>query len=354
MADDMEKTEQPTGRKLEKARESGSVIQSQEIPTVVVMATALTVFAAFGPWMGRRIIALMREAFITANANFTAETWLGAMLPFLLDTAILLAPIVAAVAVFGTLSYIAQFGFLASSEAITPDLNRLNPITGMGRFFSLRAFVDMIKGSAKVSAIGLIVYVAIRDDIGAYLDSAGQSPEALMALLWSSTFRMTVKVIIAMAVIAVIDYVYQRYDYLEKQKMTRQEVKDEFKNMEGDPKVKSRIRRLQVEMAQRRMMHEVPSADVVITNPTHVAVALRYDRGKDLAPVVIAKGRGFVALRIRAVAEASRIPILERPPLARELEKSCKLGASIPVHLYQAVAEILAYIYSLNRRQGAA
>ncbi len=354
MADDTEKTEQPTGRKLEKAREGGSVIQSQEVPTVVVMTTALAVFAAFGPWMGRRIIDITREAFIAADADFTAETWLGAMIPFLFETALLLAPVVVAVAIFGTLSYVAQFGFLASSEAITPDLNRLNPVTGMSRFFSLRAFADMLKGSAKVAAIGLIVYFSIRDDIGAFLDSSGQGAEGIMAILWDSTFGMTVKVIIAMAVIAVIDYVYQRYDYLEKQKMTRQEIKDEFKNMEGDPKVKSRIRRLQVDMAQRRMMHEVPKAEVVVTNPTHVAVALRYDRGKDFAPVVIAKGKGFVALRIREIAEAHRIPILERPPLARELEKSCKLGASIPVHLYQAVAEILAYIYSLNRRRGAA
>lgn len=355
MADDQERTEQPTQRKIDKAREEGNVVQSQEIPTVVVLGTAVATLAVVGSWMSGRMGDLMRASFggFQTAGDISASTVAAFFWPYIVDTLILLTPVLAATAVFGTASYVAQFGFMMSTKAIAPDLQRLNPMSGFKRLFSFKAVFDTLKGTAKVVLIAIVAYLSIRSDWDAFIGLTGAEPASILAFFATAALRLAVRVVLVMAVLAIIDYVYQRWDFMEKHKMTKQEIKDEFKNTEGDPKVKSRIRRLQVEMAQRRMMAEVPKADVVITNPTHYAVALRYDRGKDAAPVVTAKGKNLVAQRIRALAEDNRVPIVERPPLARELYKSCKLGTSVPVHLYQAVAEVLAYVYGLNRRRAA-
>ncbi|MCZ7587089.1 MAG: flagellar biosynthesis protein FlhB [Deltaproteobacteria bacterium] len=356
MADhDQEKTEQPTSRKLEKAREEGQVAQSQEIPTAMVLAASLAVFVYAGGWMGLRLQDLLRRCFRdVASTDLRAETLLGTMIPFLQDAVIAILPLILAVLVFGTLAYVGQFGFVVSTKAITPDTKKIDPIAGFKRLFSVRSLFEAVKGLAKVGVIAAIVYAGIRGQMDAILGLAGLTPFQIVGELVAIAQSLTLRVVVALVLIAVIDYVYQRQHFMNKQKMTKQEVKDEFKNTEGDPKVKSRIRRIQMELAQKRMMQEVPKADVVITNPTHLAVALRYDRDKDDAPVVVAKGAGFVAQRIREKAREAGVPIIERREIARELYKRCKLGALIPAHLYQAVAEILAYIYSRKAKGHAA
>ncbi|KAB2847549.1 MAG: flagellar biosynthesis protein FlhB, partial [Sphingopyxis terrae] len=287
-----------------------------------------------------------------AQTDLTADSLLGVAWPFVKAVVVVLAPLLGTVFVVGTLSYVAQFGFLVSGKAITPDLTRLDPLAGGKRLFSVKALFDTGKGFAKIILVGLIVFAAIKGQLGLLLKLSLFSPVEIGATYAAIAKTLALRVVGALSIIAAIDYLFQRATYLRKMRMTRQEVKDEFKNAEGDPKVKARIRRVQTEMAQRRMMHEVPTANVVVTNPTHVSVALRYERGKDAAPVVVAKGKDLIALKIREIAKDNGIPCVERPPLARELHKRCKVGGTIPLSLYQAVAEILAYIYS--RDKGAA
>ena len=356
MADEEnDRTEQPTSRKLEKAREEGNVAKSQEIPTAVVLAAALIVFTYTGSWMYRSLSALMTDSFrAMATTEIETNSLLQTLAPFLFDGLVVLVPLMLATMIVGSASFIAQFGLLFSAKPVTPDLNRINPGSGVKRLFSFRAVFDAIKGSAKVILVGYIVYLALRNNMDLILGLAGMPVPTVVENICAIAMSIALRVIIALAVLAAVDYLYQRHVFMEGQKMTRQEIKDEFKNTEGDPKVKARIRRIQMDMAHRRMMQDVPKANVVITNPTEIAVALRYDRLRDAAPVVLAKGKGFIAQKIREKAEQHRIPIVEKKPVAQEIYKRCRIGDIIPVHLYQAIAEILAFIYNRNRQGGAA
>ncbi|MCB9488997.1 MAG: flagellar biosynthesis protein FlhB [Deltaproteobacteria bacterium] len=351
--DDQEKTEQPTAKKLEKAREEGQVAQSQEIPTVVVLGVSLLVFVYAGFWMWQRAIALTQDIFRRGLLlEIEPQSLMSVLSPYALDMALMVSPLILAIAIAGSASYVGQFGFLVSTKAITPDISKINPVSGFKRLFSLKAIFDAVKGSAKIIIIGAIAWSFVQDRIPALLMLSGMEPGQIMSVFWQLAQALTMRVVGALLILAIIDYLYQKYDFTERQKMTKQEIKDEFKNTEGDPKVKSRIRRIQMEMAHKRMMQEVPKADVVITNPTHFSVAIRYDKETGDAPVVVAKGADLVAFKIREIAGDNGVPILERKELARELYKVCKLGQAVPMRLYQAVAEVLAYVYRLNDRKG--
>ncbi len=350
-----EKTEDPTSRKLEQAREEGSVAQSQEIPTVAILATAVLVFFFAGSWIWMHLLAVVTHSYRSlTTTEINPETLLTVIIPYVRLTAVAVLPLFLALMIVGVASYLVQFGFLVSTKAITPNLKKLDPISGVKKLFSIKSLFETVKGTAKIIIVGLIVYYVVESQMSRILGLSGLDPDSVFRQFWDISFMIVVRVIIALILLAVVDFTYQKYTYLQQQKMTKQEVKDEFKNTEGDPKVKNRIRRIQMEMAQRRMMQEVPKADVVITNPTHFAVAMRYRRAVDPAPVVLAKGQDLVALKIRKKAEEAGVPIVEQKALARALYQRCRIGDVIPVDLYNAVAEILAFIMTRNKLGGTA
>jgi len=260
-------------------------------------------------------------------------------------------PLFAGVYVVALLSNVAQVGFAISWKAVEPKFSKLNPINGFKQKFSSRAVVEMVKNLVKIGVISLVAYYAIKGDLDnitrLYDNSIGQ----ILLFMLKISFWIFIKVCLIMMVVALLDYAYQKWKFLEDQKMTKKEVKDETKQTEGDPIVKSRIRQLQHEAARKRMMADVPKADVVVTNPTRLAVALKYD-GKTMdAPRVVAKGAGAVAKNIRKIARENNVPLVEDKQLARNLYSHVDIGGEVPIEYYQAVAELLAYVYKLKNSQ---
>jgi flagellar biosynthetic protein FlhB len=243
-----------------------------------------------------------------------------------------------------------QVGFLFSAQPLTPDLSKIDPIKGFKRLFSLRALAELIKNCLKILIISVVVYLTLTAEAENTLMLADRSIWDIMACVGDITFKIIFRTCWILLFLAGLDYLYQRWEFEKSLRMTRQEVKDEHKQSEGDPMVKARIRRIQREIARRRMMSKVPKADVVITNPEHLAVALKYDPEKMFAPVVVAKGAGEVAEKIRRIARDSGVPVLENKPLARAMYKLVKVNDAIPETLYRLVAEVLAYVYSLRPR----
>jgi flagellar biosynthetic protein FlhB len=252
-------------------------------------------------------------------------------------------------AIVGLAANILQVGFKITTEAIAPELNRLNPIAGMKRFVSLKAMVELAKSIAKLVLIGAIAYVFVKSDMDAFPQLIHQEVGQILAYIARVALKISFFVCLAMIILAALDFLYQRWQFEKDLKMTKQEVKDEQKQTYGDPQVKFRIRSMQLEMARRRMMETVPEADVVITNPTHLAIALKFDAAEMIAPQVLAKDAGHVAQRIKELAAEHQVPLVEDKPLARALYKMVELGDYIPAEHYRAVAEVLAYVY---RRRG--
>jgi flagellar biosynthetic protein FlhB len=243
-----------------------------------------------------------------------------------------------------------QVGFLITPKPLMPKLSRLSPLKGMQRFFSARSLVELAKSILKLVVVGLVVYLAIRAEFNRILELSALKPSLLLVEIGRLAGLVLLKAAIVILLIAMFDYAYTRYEYEKSLKMSKHEVKEEFRQTEGDPQVKSKIRGLQLRAALRRMMKKIPQADVVITNPIHIAVALKYDSKRDRAPIVLAKGARRVAERIKEIAREHDIPIVENPPLAQMLYKLVDIGQEIPAELYRAVAEILAFVYRLKRR----
>jgi flagellar biosynthetic protein FlhB len=246
-----------------------------------------------------------------------------------------------------------QVGFLFTLQPITPKLEKLDMISGLKRLFSARSAVEMVKDIAKLTLIGAIAFITIKSQFHRFLGLWDAEPVAIMSCILSVSFAIVIRVVIALLIISLLDYLYQRYEYEKKLKMTRQEVKEERKQMDGDPQIKSRVRSLQREMARRRMMQEVPKATVVVTNPTYIAIAIRYEPDEMQTPKVVAKGKRLMAQRIRELAVNAGIPIVEDKPLARAMYDKVEAGSDIPVEFFTAVAEVLAYVYRLKRKRAA-
>lgn len=348
-ASGQEKTEKPTNKRREEARKKGNVAKSPEVSSAFVLMAALGVFWLASGWMGGHIIAITREIFSSAGTYRLTD---GASRIFLwtvfLRIGLTLLPLVLAVMVAGAAGNIIQIGFLLTGEPMAFNLSKLDPISGMKKLFSLRSFAEVLKSLLKMSFIGVVSYLVIRGE----LDRIPLLVHSGVAEILRFTSVVSLKIIffsgLALIVLAAIDYPFQRWQHEEGIKMTKQEVKDENKQQEGDPLIKSRIRSTRMEMARRRMMAAVPKADVIITNPTELAIAIQYESGRMVAPQVTAKGAGYVAARIREIAKAHQVPMVEHKPLARTLYKSVDVGEVIPQELYQAVAEILAYVYRLR------
>ncbi len=347
-----EKTEDPTSRKLSKAREEGQVAKSVEIPSVfVLLAGIITIFATSKYFYNNLSLVfhynLDFEKIPFLNINETVK-----LLAYHTEIVIMTCiPVMLAVMFVGLISNFAQVGFVVSWKSLEPKPSRLDPINGFKQKFSSRAVMEFVKSLLKIGIISMVTFYSIKaelNDISVLYDySVGQ----ILLFTLKVSFWIFIKVCLIMIVVAIIDYAYQKWKFLEDQKMTKKEVKDETKQTEGDPLVKSRIRQLQHEAARKRMMAEVPEADVVVTNPTRLAVALKYDGQEMDAPTVLAKGAGPVAKNIRRIARENDVPLVEDKQLARNLYSSVDIGQEVPMELYQAVAELLAYVYKLKGKQ---
>ena len=350
MADEsgLERTEEASPQRLEKAREEGDVPRSRELSTCLVLLAAGGGLVGFGGALNRSLERSLSEGLSFERAMAFDPALLGAkLLTILADVAIAFSPIALLFILAAVGSPMLIGGWLFSFKAVQPKFERLNPLTGIGNIISARAGVELLKAILKTILVGAIAYIVVSKQketiFGLVLESFDRGPAHLGEMLGFSFLA----IVAGLVVIAAIDAPYQMWAYAEKLKMTRQEVIQESKEANGNPQIKAKIRAQQREMARRRMMAEVPKADVVVTNPTHFSVALKYSEGNG-APRVVAKGTDVVAAKIRELAQEHNVPILEAPPLARALHKHTEIGDQIPEALYAAVAEILAYVFQLR------
>ncbi len=343
-----DKTEQPTGKKLSDARKKGNVAQSREIPSVSILSGSIAVLFFAGSWMFGRLTEMMRVMYQRAGSlNMAPETMQSLFWEIFLNGVVVLAPLMLVVMTAGVVGNVAQFGFLFTGEKLTPNLAKLNPISGLKKLISLRSFVELAKSIIKLLIISGVAYIVINRYLDQIPGLMQLSVGNILRFIGQVSFQMGLYTCMVLLLMAVLDFAYIKWQHRQDLKMTKQEVKDEYKQREGDPSVKARIRSVQREMARRRMMEAVPEATVVITNPTHLAIALKYEEGMQ-APQVVAKGAGFVAEKIKAIAAENDIPLVENKPLARTMFKSTEIDDFIPADLYRAVAEILAYVYRLK------
>ena len=344
-----DKTEKATPRKREEARKKGEVAKSRELPSVAVLLAGLITLTLFGSFMYSHIQIIMKGAFSLPILNDLSISdfmiFAQRMITLFIIT---ISPLLAAVFITAILSNIMQVGFMLSAESIKPKLSKLDPIKGLGRLFSKQSFMELFKSLLKLAIVGGIAYLTIKSEMKNLSLLGDMELNSIIAYILLTIFKLFIRCTLAMIFLVVIDYAFQKWDFEKKLKMSKKEVKDEFKRTEGDPLIKSRIRSIQMEMARKRMMQAVPEADVVITNPTYLALALKYDNSVMNAPKLLAKGSGKIAERIKELAEKHDIPIVENKELARSLYSLVEIGQEIPPALYQAVAGVLAYIYKLK------
>jgi len=346
-----DKTEAPTPRRRVEAREEGQVARSAEVNAAAILITGLLLLKATGPRLGVCLQDVMVRSLSTFPKGDMGSVDVSTnLVRLLLDVGGALLPFIVGVMVVGVAANVVQVGFHFSPKVLQVKWARLNPLTGLVGMFSTRAFVELGKSSAKIAVIALVIYFYLRSRAPEIAAMTGGTYLTSVRTIGDLTYQLLLRTAIVLLVIAGLDYMYQRFSNEKQLKMTRQEVKDDMKRSEGDPLIKGKIRQRQREAAQRRMMSEVPKADVVVTNPTHYAVALKYDLDKSSAPVMVAKGLDLIAQRIKAIAEENNVPIVENVGLARTLYATTEIGDEIPAALYQAVAEILAYVYRLNQR----
>jgi flagellar biosynthesis protein FlhB len=353
MADETgnEKTEQPTAKKLRDAREKGQVARSKDLNSTVILLISAVSFLCFGKYMAQDILKLMKLAF---SFNLEILKTSKEINQFVLQLAtmglISVIPFLIALFIASLLGPILLGGWSMSIKAIMPKLERLSPLKGFKRMVSLKGFMEMIKAFAKFLVIAACGIIVIKIQLESFM-ALGNYPvkiaitQGVSLLAWSFLFIAS-----SLILISAIDVPFQLHEHTKQLKMTKQEVKDELKETEGKPEVKSKIRSTQQELARNRMMQEVPKADVILTNPTHYAVALNYDDASDKAPIVVAKGKDFIAMQINKVARAHDIPILSLPPLARAIYFSADINEEIHQELYVAVAQVLAYIFALRKK----
>lgn len=345
-----EKSEEPTAKRKQQAREKGEIARSRELNTLAILLGGTGGMLMFGAGLGIKILEIMQQNFDLPRELLYSERHMALHLLYAAKTAAEgIWPLFLILLLAAVIGPVALGGFLFTMEPLTPKFSRLNPLSGLKRMFSVKSLVELVKSLAKflvVLMVALLVLSRAQDGLFAL---AHQPLEyailtAIQTIGWCSLWLAC-----AMILIAAVDVPFQMWDSNQKLKMTKQEVKDEYKDSEGKPEVKGRIRRMQMEMAQRRMMESVPDADVVITNPTHFSVALKYDEQGNRAPVLLAKGSDHLALKIREIAGQHQIIVLESPPLARALYYSTELDEEIPGGLYMAVAQVLAYVYQLRQ-----
>jgi len=348
--DKSQKTEEPTARKLEEARKRGQVINSREVSNFLMLFAGTMVVGIAGPGIMRELRATLQKYIGLAHQFPTDPVGIrNAMAQLFLDVGgILFVPLLVLMFV-AFMSGFVQTGPLFTAEPMKPDISKISPMKGFERLFSMRSIVEFLKGIFKLVVVFGACLMALYPYFGGVEHFVGQDFGPAMFDLRALFLKMMTAALVVLFIMAIADYIYQRYDFMQKMRMSKQEIKDEFKQTEGDPFVKGKLRALREQKARQRMMQAVPEADVVITNPTHFAVALKYKPEEMDAPVMVAKGADAVATRIREVARENKIPIVENPPLARALYDSMEIDQMIPGEHYKAVAEVISYVFKLRR-----
>ena len=347
-----EKTEEPTAKRRNDARQKGQVARSQELSGAFVLLAGFFVMRALGSTILTEIETYTIHIYANMNQTVDAET----VMHLIIDGMIVLAktafPVMIAILVMGLAINFYQVGFMFTTEPLSFKLDKLNPITGFGRIFSKRSLVELLKSLLKIAIIGAFLYVYLSGEIMHMPEFIYLDLKSSMARMGDIIFSLVFQIIIVYFVMAAADFAYQKWQTTQDLKMSKQDIKEEFKQTEGDPQIKGKIRQKQQQMAMNRMMKEVPEADVIVTNPTHYAVALKYQAGMK-APEVVAKGQDLVAQKIKDIAREHRVTIVENKPLARALYAAVEVGGIVPPELYQAVAEVLAYVYRLKKKKFA-
>lgn len=346
-----EKTEPATAKKRAETRHEGQVAMSQELPAAVILLFIFLSFMMLGDYYAERFLRIFGDLFESwLTYDLTAGNLMPLFSSLLIQMLLLIAPVFIIAVIGALLSTYYQVGFMLTAKPLMPKLSKINPLAGAKQLVSMRSLVELVKNVVKLSIVGFMVYTSLWGEKDRLLALAHMEPLQIFQFTASVTLSLGVKIAALLLVLAIFDYLYQKYEHEKSIKMSKQDIKDEHKKAEGDPLIKGKIREKQRRMAIQRMMQNVPQADVVITNPTHFAVALQYDASKMDAPVVLAKGMDYVALRIRELAKENGVTIMENKPLARALYDRAEIGDAIPADLFQAVAEVLAYVYKLKGR----
>ncbi len=349
-----DKTEEPTPHKLEEARKKGQIAKSKELTTAVLVLLTYKVFAGVAEKMWNQLVEYSQFMFrMVENAKTMLDigyysALMGYTINILLTT---LMPIFLVTFLVAILVEVAQTQFVFSFETLTPKLDKLNPMNGLKRIFSMKGFIQIIITLLKIIIVAWIAWSVIKENLEMIVMALNMAPWNFMFFVGDLVMKIAMKVAGFYIAIALIDYLYQKYDFKKSMMMTKQEVKEEYKRLEGDPLVKQAQRQKQREASQRRQKGAVPKADVVVTNPVHLACALKYDADSDKAPVLLAKGERLNAQEIKRIAEDNFIPIVENEALARSIYKSTEPGEAVPPELYRAVAEVLAFVYKLGRNK---
>jgi flagellar biosynthesis protein FlhB len=344
-----EKTEAPTPRRREEARERGQIARSADLSAAVGLLVSMIALHFFGPAMFRDMVRLTQNMLTYSAANAvlpSSMTELGFL--GLIALARMVAPVCLILMIVGVLVSLAQVGFLFTFHPLEPNFQKIDPISGFFRLISMDSAVKLVISLFKVAIIGSVAYITIKNRIAQIVNISDLDYMQIAGFASSLIFVLGIRLAILLLVIAIFDYAYTRLQYERQLRMSKQELKEELRRMEGDPLVRERRRRVARQLAMQRMQQAVPKADVVVTNPTELAIALKYDAASMSAPKVVAKGAGFLAARIRRIAIANQVPIVERKPLAQALYKAVEIGQEIPPSFYKAVAEILAYVYELT------
>ncbi|WP_420404683.1 flagellar biosynthesis protein FlhB [Nisaea sp.] len=346
--DQGDKTEEASARKLAQAREKGQVLSSKEVNNFAILLGATLVVGLVGPFLMQGMAESLL-IFIERPDMIDVAGSGAVMIDMLLGVGLAIAPALGLLVVLAALGILMQIGWMMSPESIQPKLEKISPISGAKRLFSLKSVVELLKGVVKMILVGFVAFLIVSPEFSRIELMVQMDIKELLDETHMVAIKVFIGVLAVAAVIAVVDYLYQRYEFMNQMKMSKQEVRDEHKQTEGDPHVKARLRQLRMERARTRMIAEVPKATVVITNPTHYAIALKYEMDEMSAPRVVAKGVDAVALKIREVANENEVPIVENRPLARALYDNAEIDEEIPEEYYKAVAEVISYVFKMNQ-----
>jgi len=351
-ADSGEKTESATPKKKSESKKKGQVAKSKELSSTFTLITSILLMIILGGYVLDNLEGVL-SLFLSNYLTFTLTeyTFKTVLLVSLIKFGILILPIMVPIMIMGIVASLMQSGFIFTGEPLKADLKKLDPISGFKKIFSMRSVVDLLKNLVIVSTIAYVAYSFIKSNYLSIMTYGSLKIEAILGVFGSLVIAIFFKIAIIMLIISIIDFAYQHYKHNKELKMSVQEIKEEYKQQEGDPQIKAKIRQKQREMASSRMMQQVPDATVVITNPTHLAIAIKYEQGGEGAPIVTAMGADNVAIKIKEVASESDIPIIENKPLARLIYNELEIGSEIPADMYQAVAEILALVYKLKKNK---
>jgi len=351
-ADSGEKTEDATPKKKSDSKKKGQVAKSKELSSTMTLLTSTLLLVLLGAYMLENlkgVVILFLNNYLTLTV--TEETFKTVLLVSVIKFGLLILPIVVPIMIMGVIASLMQSGFILTGEPLKPDFKKLSIISGFKKIFSMRSVVDLLKNLAIISTIAYVAYDYIKSNYLDIMNYGSLKIDAVLGVFGKLVIDIFFKIAIIMLIISIIDFAYQKYKHNKELKMSVQEIKEEYKQQEGDPQIKNKIRQKQREMASSRMMQAVPDATVVITNPTHLAIAIKYEQGGEGAPIVVAIGADYVAIKIKELALKNDIPIIENKPLARLIYKELELGSEIPTQMYGAVAEILALVYKLKKRK---